>query len=406
MKNLTNPQEIHIASQLLFILAIFSPTIVLHRASYIFFGVRLEDYISQRFLIVGSAIKIISVFYFFYGNRFDIVGYYLFSQIINLVSGVLFLIIARFRYNHTFASYLRALRLSKEMYHKLKKISHVSFYLTVVWILIYELDMVIIARLIGTTSTAYYGVALTIFTFLRTIYGLLYSPYAARMNHFIGKGDTEGLKAFLSHIISITMPAVIFPVLSIILLAHPLIYTWVGNTYDTSIMLLQWLVCSYLFAFITYVVPDLLVAQERIKAMYIIGTANVCLYWVGILTTFSYLGIISFVIFKFSIFALSAVLYSIIFMRFLNLDFKNFLKKFIHPIIIPCICAVGILVCIEPLMPAIKNKFYVMIVVLTGIGVASIGIILYACFCSPFRSYAHHLYQKIRAAFMRTRFAA
>lgn len=406
MKDLTNPQEAHIASQLLCMLALFAPTIVLQKASYIFFGVRLEDYILQRFLIIGNSIKIISVFYFFYGNRFDIVGYYLFSQIINFISCALFLVMARFRYGHDFRTYFKTFRFSKLMYHKLKKISHASFYLTLVWILIYELDMVIIARLFGAADAAYYGVALMIFTFLRTIYGLLYSPYSARINHFIGIGDSEGLKAFLSHIISITTPLVVFPILSIVILAHPLLYTWVGSTYDSSIVLLQWLVISYFFAFLNYVVPDLLIAQERIKTMYIIGSINVCVYWVGIVTTFSYFGIMSFVVFKFSIFAISAVLYAVIIMRFLKLDIKNFFKKFINPIIIPCICAVGILLFIEPYMPLAKNKLYVMIIVISGIGVSGIGLVLYSLFSAPFRSYVHHLYQKIVHGLMRIRVPA
>ncbi len=59
VKNLENIEERSIASNLLFILAIFCPVIVMQRIVQIIYAVRLRDYVFQRISIIANAIKIV-----------------------------------------------------------------------------------------------------------------------------------------------------------------------------------------------------------------------------------------------------------------------------------------------------------------------------------------------------------
>jgi O-antigen/teichoic acid export membrane protein len=64
IKNITLVDK-KIASTLLLILAIFTPTFVFQKILIMIFTVRLEDYIFARITIIANIMKIISVFYFF-----------------------------------------------------------------------------------------------------------------------------------------------------------------------------------------------------------------------------------------------------------------------------------------------------------------------------------------------------
>ena len=86
IKDLSNPVESAIATKLLLIQGIFSYTIVLQRLNNAVFGIRLEDYIFQKIQIIGFTIKILSVFYFFRSDSYDIVGYFLFSKLVELAA--------------------------------------------------------------------------------------------------------------------------------------------------------------------------------------------------------------------------------------------------------------------------------------------------------------------------------
>lgn len=98
LKNLASGKQVVIASSLLLILALSSPITLLQRLLQMIFGIRLEDYIVQRTNIAGSLLKILSVLWFFRNGQYNIVGYFLFAQIVNFFAALLTLLIARKRY--------------------------------------------------------------------------------------------------------------------------------------------------------------------------------------------------------------------------------------------------------------------------------------------------------------------
>lgn len=368
VNGLTTEKQISIASSLLLTLAIFTPVTLLQRLLQMIFGIRMEDFIVQRTNIVASLLRILSVLWFFKNGKYDIVGYFLFLQIVNLLAAVCTLIIAKKRYNYNFIILFKSLRFDKAVYNKTKGLAFTSLYLTVSWILYYELDPVSIGKLLGAKQVAIYAIGLTILTFFRSILGIVFSPFNVRFNHFIGFGDEEGLKKFVIQVVSILAPIVVFPIVTIAILANPIVLSWVGINYLDSVEIIQFLVFCNLFAFISYPIATLLMAKERQKEMYFVGTLLPFVFWVGILVSFQFWGLKSFAIFKLIAFVLSAIVYYGIMLKYLGINFFESVHKIFKPMFFSILFLIVSTFIIRDYLPVEKAKINFLIVALiTGI---------------------------------------
>ena len=331
IRGISEGRERYTAHYLLLILAIFSPTIILQRTLQMIFGIRLQDFLLQRINIVGNLVKILSVFYFFGFGNYQIVSYFLFVQIINVVCAILGVLQAKRRFNYNFCVLLKHIKFSSEIYNKTKSLAYSSLFVTVSWILYYELDSFAIGSLLGAKEVATYAIGLTILSFFRTLLGVLFSPFSARFNHFIGTGSSVQLKEFYFNVISITLPLVIFPIISIVLCAEALVVSWVGWEYRHSITIVRWLVLCNVLAFISYPAGMLMIAQEKLKEMYFVSIIMPVIYWTGILLTIDTLGVQSFAIFKFIAFFISGVIYFWFTIKYLDMRIWDYLKSNIIP---------------------------------------------------------------------------
>ena len=392
---LNNPKEIGVASKLLLILAIFSPTIILQRMCQMVFGVRLEDFIYQRLAILSNLLRICSIFYFFNGDKYDIVGYFLFFQSVGLISAVLFLIIIKIRYRYSFGLLARSFRFSTEIYNQTRKLAFGSFFTTLIFILYYELDLFAIGKLSGAEMAGFYGVGLTIMSFFRGITGTIYGPFLTRFNHFTGLKDLKGLKEMFYGVIILTLPLVVFPIISIAMLMKPIILCWVGPNYTISIIVAQFLAMSLIYSFIAQPASILISAQVRVKTMCAISIIAVFIYWTGIIATFHSMGILAFAVFKFIAFTISAILYFIICGKFLEYKPGNLLKRIIGPAVIPVLFLIVILAYAGKFMPAEKNKIELLFVIGTG-GLASfMALCLYYMSSAYFKNYVNGAFAKL-----------
>jgi O-antigen/teichoic acid export membrane protein len=378
LKGLQTPANTKIASTLISILASFAPFIVLQRATQIIFGVRLEDYLSQRVFVIANLIKIASVLYFFKTGDYQIVSYFLFCQIVNAVSYILCLLIAKRKYDYNFLLFFQALRFNKLIYRKINKLAFTSLFLIISWILYYEIDNIVIGKYLGVEKVAIYAVGFTLLTFFRTIYGILFSPLVIRFNHFIGLGNIEGLKIYVTQIIILTAPAVIIPVTAVVIVCKQFILSWVGIKYYNSIEIAQILIFCNFFAFISQPISSLLVAQEKIKAMYLIGAIIPVIYWLTIIIAYRYLGLKAFAISTFIAINISTVYYLIYLLKFLNVSLKHFIREIIVPIMIPLAFLCTFLFLVYRSLPVEKSKVNLLLVLsITGIGVAVAFVIQY-----------------------------
>lgn len=362
IKNLAAGKGAWIASALLLILALSTPVTLLQRVLQIIFGIRLEEYVVQRTNIIASLVRILSVLWFFRNGQYNIVGYFLFAQIVNLLAAIISLIIARKRYNYNFKILVASIRFSKAVFSKTKKLAFTSLYIIIIWILYYELDPAIIGKFIGAKQVAIYAIGLTLLSLFRSMLNILYAPFGSRFNHFIGVNDVAGLKTFYLHIILILAPLVVIPIITITLLAKPLILSWVGGNYLESVEIAQYLVLCNLFAFITLPTGMLLMAQERVTVMNLAGTLSLVLYWSGVILTYSVLGLKSFAIFKLSVFGINAIVYCFFTLKFLNMNFMQLLQEIFPPILLPTIFIIVTAIIIKDFLPCEKSKLNLLIV--------------------------------------------
>ena len=399
IKNINIAAELRIASNLLFILALFSPVIIFQRILDIIYGIRLEQFIQQKIMIAASVMKILSVFYFFQNSRYDIVGYFLVCQMINVVALLSCAIIAKIRYQYNFIVFFKAFKFSKPMFNKTKALAFGSSFLTVMWILYYELDAFAIAKLLGPESVAIYAVGFTILALLRSIFGVLYNPFFARFNHFIGSNDIDGLRNLYVSIATLTIPFVVFPIVSLALLMDPFVHCWVGSHYQKSVVIAQLLIFGFIYGFISYPASFLIFAQEKIKILYITGAISPVIYWTGIVLTIPYMGLTSFALFKFIAMSIGGLVGFVITLKFLDMSVSEFVKKILGPVAIPLSFLILSLLYLRQYMPFEKNALKLLIVVATGGLSSAVVLSLYYLFSGHFRSYAQGIFRIVITAF-------
>jgi O-antigen/teichoic acid export membrane protein len=329
--------EKRIASDILLVLILSIPINLLQRTTGLIYAVRLKDFIIQRINVVANLVKIASVFYFFENGSYKIVEYFFFTQIINLISGIISILLAKKIFNFDLLSLIHSFRYNKAIFENTKRIAIASLYTTILWIIYYELDSIVIIKFFGSKSLAIFSIALTVLSFYRNILGLTFSPFTSRFNHFIGQSNLLELKSFYFHIVSFFSGLVVIPTIAIFLFATPLISSWIGSSYIESITLVKILTLCNIMAFISYPTSVILIAQEKLKYIYVISTINTLLYWLFILFTYKFLGVESFAYSKLITFFITGVSYIIALLNIMNLNLYSFFKRIIIPLLLPII---------------------------------------------------------------------
>ena len=120
-----------IASKLLLILAVFAPVTVLQRITQMIYNIRVENFIYQRIMICGNIAKIASVFFFFRNGNYDIVGYFLFVQVVNLIVGLIALFLVSRRYSYRITKLIRAFHFDKKIFGKTKNLAFSGLFLVI-----------------------------------------------------------------------------------------------------------------------------------------------------------------------------------------------------------------------------------------------------------------------------------
>jgi len=400
VSNLTNEREISIARDLLLILAFFCPVFVLQRILQIIFGVRLQDYKFQRVLIVSNLVKVLSVFFFFGGGKYLIVEYFLFSQICTVGAVIVGLLVAKKFLKYDLNLLFKSIRLSKDQYQKTKKLAYTSLFLTFSWILYYELDTFVIAKFLGPNAVAIFAIALTIMTYFRTVFGVFFSPFIAKFNHFIGVKDYDGLKAFFFKVLIVFIPITVLPVLSVVFTTKNFIFTWVGSGYEGSVQLAQVMLMSYLLSFITYPAGILIISNERVKALYFTSALQPFIYWLGILITYPFLKLEAFAYFKFIAFFVEAIVYIVYVVYFFNTTFLKFFRKVFIPIIPACVTVIALIYFSRSYWPVEHNKTSLLLY-FSYIGiVVAIGLTVVYFASNPYKLFINNIYKKATDKFL------
>lgn len=372
IKDSATNEHLSIASKLLLIQAVFSIFSVFNRYLSGVFQVRIEQYIFKQMSLVGALIKVGSVFYFFRGSAYDIVGYFLLSKIVDVIVIIFgFTYISR-NYNLSIFRYFSQLKFDKAIYSQIRSLALSSLYVTLIWIVYFELDLIIIGKYLGAEPAAIYALAFTFIKFLRSILSVVFSPFQNRYNHLLGINDYSGFTNMINNVIKFSLPIFGFIVVSIILLRNNIIICWTGPDYYNSAGILGLLAFNYFFSFITVPGSNALTALTRIKDIYVISTVTAIVYWLGIYLTIGKYGVYAFAVFKVISGFVAVLFYLKIILGVLEKRLVGFVKDTLVDLVMPIILQVAAISFIIDWLPSAKGKINLLIV----IGAGAVGAIL------------------------------
>lgn len=373
IKDIPPGKETEVAHALLLILALFSPTIVLQRMVQMLFNIRLQDYKVQRVIIVGNLIKIASVFVFFSNGRYDIVGYYLTFNLINVVVVVVNLLQARQQLNIRFIEILKNIRFNRTVFSQVNKLAYSTMIGTILWVVFYELDSIVIGRLLGASAVASYAIGLTMLGFLRSLLGVFFAPFSARFNHLVGLKQEEQLKRFYYFVLQIMFFVVVIPIMAVAIMSKSITISWVGWQYQDSIPIVTMLVLCNILAFVNYPCGSLIVSLQDMKKIYQTNIILPVVYWGGVGLTVSAWGIYAFPCFKLMAFMVVGLYYCFYSIRFLGVSVTQFVRTVLVPYIPAMLLTMTILIPCRGLFMEGKsgpNLFLCGTVIIGSIGVS------------------------------------
>lgn len=328
-----------IARQLLLILLLSVLVTILHKYVEFVYSLRIEQYKIQQALIIGSIFKIASVLLiFFKGDRYDIVGYYVFCQVVTFLCCIYILYRSK-EIGYGLKSVFNILHFDKASFNTMKGLAFGGFSNTISWILFYEIDTFVLSALLGPTSVAIYAVGRSIQAFVRSMHGIIYGPYNVRFYYFVGERNEKGLREFflsLTSLLSIT----IIPIVAICYFAEPFIVAWVGTEYHESVPILILLVLCFAFNGIVNPCGSVVFAYNKTKELYIFSILQPLVFWLGVSVTVHSWGINSFAYFKLLACVLSALYWIHIATKTIKINsIKLMVKDFVHPLLIAVVCS-------------------------------------------------------------------
>lgn len=374
-----------IARKLLIILASTIPFYCLRRIIGVVYSVRMQDYYIQTLSIIASFLTIAAAPFFFVRGNYDIVGYYLMSQILHVLTLLASFIIAKYKLGVNIWQLFKNIYFSRDIYNLLKGLAFASLFVTLCWILYYELDNIVIARLLGSKAVATFAVAFTLLTVFRNLYGIFFSPYQTRFNYFVGLRDMEGLNAFVKKVMVLYMPVCIVPVIVFYIVSKPFIFSWIGSAYDESPAVLSALVLCNALAFLSYPSGIYITAVEKVKQLYVSSLITVVSYWTGVFVFYHFWGVLAFAVMKAVAMILSAIYTFFVMFYIMRESGCFFIFKLTRTYLLPTILFVILCKLIEPNMMLVKGRGYLVLNIGIIIGLGAIGYVLYLLFSSYFR---------------------
>jgi len=395
LTGLDTPDTIGLIKELFLVFIICLPVLAANRIIQLIFNIRLHDYKYQRIYSGLNLLKIASVFLFFMNGEYHIVGYYILTQVITLIAIILGCRLAIKEYNYDFFSLLKALKFNSKIYTKTKDLAFNSLFVTISWVLYYELDSLIIGKFVGLKEVAIFNICISVMSLSRSLYSILYNPFTAKFNHYIGRNEKQELKSTFYKVLVFGFPFALIPTTVILLTMKSFIYSWVGLSYHIAVPIASIMFASYYFAFLSYPTGIAMVSLQKIKSLYIISGILPFIYWIGIILSFNQFGLFAFGLFKFMAFLISALFYAYYSKLFLQVHWLDYIKKNILPGLI-CILVIYLInLKIHFLLPYTKGKLEMLQYASIFSVYSIIGLFVYYSLSKEFRIIIKSIYLQL-----------
>lgn len=377
IKNKLGVEELKISRSLFLILAISSPILVLQRFLQLIFGIRLKDYFYYRINLFFNILKIVSVFYFFRVNHYDIVGYFAFIQCMNFGNVLFGILLADKKLEYKFTTLFRYTRFSSKFYNLTKKLAYSTFFLTLSWIIYYELNTFAIGKLLSTVEVGIYAIGLTILSLFRNFFGVIYNPFSAKFNHLIGLGRKDDLRNLIKDLIKMFMPVFLFSIIILCILMKPFIISWVGIGYNRAIFIAQLLIACNLMGFISYPGGILMMALEETKKINLLAIVTPLIYWTGVFLTLNRFGILSFALFSLVVFFATGLFYLSYLKKFLAISWRDFFFSYLKNACLPLAFLFLVANAAVDYLPLAKSHYNLFLTIITGGVIFAVAFTMY-----------------------------
>ena len=286
-------RDVSLAKRLILVFLFFSPVIIMQRFVSAVFAIRIEDYIKQAVDISVNSIIIISTFYFFNGDNYDLVGYIFFMQLMYLIAVLISTMIIKLRYKYNFALFVKSFRFNNKIFKQTKKMAITSITITGTWILYYELDSVYASKLYNVQTAAFLAIGITLLTFSRSLMNMFFGPFQVKFNQLRGLKDEKALSYWFLRLIEWSFPISIIPTIVIIILMRPLIVSWIGFDFIESIVIGRILIATLFAAFLLGPISYLAMAREKYKFLLISSITLPLFYFLIFLCLESQIGFLA-----------------------------------------------------------------------------------------------------------------
>jgi O-antigen/teichoic acid export membrane protein len=192
---------------------------------------------------------------------------------------------------------------------------------------------------------------------------------------------------------------VVIPVLVTVFFSKPIVFTFAGYKYESSVNVLKFLSLAYLYSFISYATMNLLIAKEKIKTLVVFYSMMPVFYWGIIFLFLNKMNILIFPVSKFIVNTYILIFYFYAIRNILKIKIHTELFKMFKQIIIPVALIILLSLYLSSYMPIVKNKFNFFIVALNMGIIIIVGFICYYITCFEFRDYIKTTLDKIRVRF-------
>lgn len=390
----SNPEHLDIARKLLCIFGLSIIVTILQKYNEFIYSLRLEEYKAHRIIILGNIIKIASVPLYFFNNKYDIVGYYAFTQIVMFLC-CLYVIFRSKEIGYGISNVFNIFKFDRKSFNIMKGLAFGGFGSTVAWVLFYEVDTIAISAMLGAKVVAIYAVGRSIQTFVRSITGIVYGPYNVRFYYFAGNNDIDGMRHFFNTLTSF-LSVLVIPIVAISIFAEPFTIAWVGNEYHDAIRIMQVLVFCFVYNSISNPCSSTIYAFNRPKELLMGNLMQPIVFWIGIALTVSTCGVNSFAYFKLLACTGSAIYCYIVAKRLLHFDgLKILLVNFVFPLIITFVSCAAIYNISKNFLVVTEKSSANLLCCIGWIGAACVStLVLYFLLSKSFRTTMINLIKK------------
>jgi O-antigen/teichoic acid export membrane protein len=368
-----NYQNLIISKKLFLILIVAALLTVPLKLCQLIFAVRLEEYIMQKINICANILRLLSIFFLFSNGKYLIVEYFALIQFLNIAVVFICFYLIKKNYSISLKDIIPHFKFDKDQFKKTSYLAFSGFYIMVIWIIYYELDQIFIGKLVGSSEVAIYAIGFSLLSFTRGLLGILYSPFNHRFNYFTGLNDFDGLKKYYNNVVINLSPIIIGFIFSFYLFMNNLVISWVGFSFEKSVIIAQLLILCNFFAFISYPTSMLLKALVKLKKFNIFYTCMPFIFFCTVYFGFEKYGISIFGFSKLLIFCLVALFYTIFYTKYLNKKINSFLNIYLFSHIISFLFLIVYYNIAVDYLPLGKSPINLFIVLLTILG----GIIIY-----------------------------